>query len=184
MRVLGVDPGLVRTGWALATTGPSGTVLHDAGLIAPDPEAALEARLAQGFAAFNAVLGAQQPELVVLEDIFTAPKHPRSALLMGHMRGVLCLAVHQHGVALLSLTASTVKQRLTGNGRASKEQVRGMVFQLCRLPPQPLRADVTDAIALAIAGLSQVGRRAAALENGALARASRASRRTRVWTPP
>src|SRR5215217_5837459 len=155
MRVLGVDPGLVRTGWALATSGPQGLTLLDAGLIAPAPEASLEARLAEGFAAFAAVMRDQQPELVVLEDIYTAPAHPKSALLMAHMRGVLCLAVEQQGVPLRSLTASTVKQRLTGNGRASKEQVRGMVFQLCRLPMQRVRADVTDALALAIAGLSQ-----------------------------
>jgi crossover junction endodeoxyribonuclease RuvC len=155
LRVLGVDPGLVRTGWALVTADRGANTLLEAGLIAPDPTAPLEARLAQGFAAFAAVLAAQQPELVVLEDIYTAPGHPKSALLMAHMRGVLCLAVHQYGVPLRSLTASTVKQRITGQGRASKEQVRGMVFQLCRLPPQRVRADVTDAIALAIAGLSQ-----------------------------
>src|SRR5919199_2788912 len=155
MRVLGVDPGLVRTGGALATSEPAGLTLLDAGLIAPEPDAPLEARLAEGFASFVAVLAAQQPDLVVLEDIYTAPAHPKSALLMAHMRGVLCLAVQQQGVPLRSLTASTVKQRITGHGRASKEQVRGMVFQLCRLPPQPLRADVTDALALAIAGLSQ-----------------------------
>jgi crossover junction endodeoxyribonuclease RuvC len=162
MRVLGVDPGLVRTGWALATSEPAGLTLLDAGLIAPEPDASLEARLAEGFAAFAGVLDAQQPDLVVLEDIFTAPAHPKSALLMAHMRGVLCLAVQQHGMPLRSLTASTVKQRITGHGRASKEQVRGMVFQLCRLPPQPLRADVTDALALAIAGLSQERRGARA----------------------
>ena len=155
MRVLGVDPGLVRTGWALAEPDGAATRLLDAGLIAPEPEAALEARLAQGFAAFARVLGEQQPDVVVLEDIYTAPGHHKSALLLAHMRGVLCLAVYQHGVPLRSLTASTVKQRITGNGRASKEQVRGMVFQLCRLPPRRMRADVTDALALAIAGLSQ-----------------------------
>jgi crossover junction endodeoxyribonuclease RuvC len=155
MRVLGVDPGLVRTGWALVANGPEGATLLDAGLIAPDPRGELDARLAEAFAAFNAVLVAQQPDLVVVEDIFTAPAHPRSALLMAHLRGVLCLAVHQHAIPLRSLTASTVKQRLTGNGRASKEQVQGMVRQLCRLPAQRLRADVSDAIALAIAGLSQ-----------------------------
>jgi len=172
VRVLGVDPGLVRTGWALATAGAGGTTLLDAGLIAPDPAAPLEARLAEGFAAFAAVLAAQQPDLVVLEDIFTAPAHPKSALLMAHMRGVLCLAVQQHGAALRSLTASTVKQRLTGNGRASKAQVRGMVFQLCRLPPQRLRADVTDALALAIAGLSQEGRDRQAVAGAAPRRAA------------
>ena len=183
MRVLGVDPGLVRTGWALATSGPAGPALLAAGLIAPPADAPLEARLAEGFAALATVLDAQQPDLVVLEDVFTAPKHPRSALLMAHMRGVLCLAVQQHGAPLRSLTASTVKQRITGNGRASKDQVRGMVFQLCRLPPQPLRADVTDALALAIAGLSQEGRGAhvvlasARRPNAALARLLREARR-------
>src|SRR5262249_25062186 len=80
-------------------------------------------------------------------------------------------AVQQHGAALRSLTASTVKQRLTGNGRASKAQVRGMVFQLCRLPPQRLRADVTDALALAIAGLSQEGRASQAIAEAAPRRA-------------
>lgn len=183
MRVLGVDPGLVRTGWALATTGPAGLTMLDAGLIAPEPDATLEARLAEGFAAFGAVLSAQQPDLVVLEDVYTAPAHPKSALLMAHMRGVLCLAVRQHGAPLRSLTASTVKQRITGHGRASKEQVRGMVFQLCRLPPQPLRADITDALALAIAGLSQERRGARAVlattrrPNPALARLLREARR-------
>ncbi|HZS00314.1 MAG TPA: crossover junction endodeoxyribonuclease RuvC [Chloroflexota bacterium] len=182
MRVLGVDPGLVRTGWALATNSPLGPELVDAGLIAPDPEAPFEARLAEGFAAFVEVLQAQRPNLVVLEDIYTAPAHPKSALLMAHMRGVLCLAVQQQGVALRSLTASTVKQRITGNGRASKEQVRGMVFRLCRMPPQPLRADVTDALALAIAGLSQEARGARAAlaprrrPNAALARLLREAR--------
>ncbi|HLH23523.1 MAG TPA: crossover junction endodeoxyribonuclease RuvC [Chloroflexota bacterium] len=176
MRVLGVDPGLLRTGWALATSGPAGPTLLDAGLITPAPEATLEARLAEGFTAFAAVLDAQQPDLVVLEDVYTAPAHPKSALLMAHMRGVLCLAVEQHGIPLRSLTASTVKQRITGHGRASKDQVRGMVFRLCRLPPRPLRADVTDALALAIAGLSQEGRGARAVlaarrrPNAALAR--------------
>src|ERR671932_786945 len=126
MRVRGVDPGLVRTGWALATADGSGTIVHDAGLIAPTVDAE------------------QEPDLVVLEEIFTAPAHPKSALLMAHMRGVLCLAVYQHGIALRSLTATTVKQRITGNGHASKEQVQGMVLQLCRLPPQRLRADITD----------------------------------------
>jgi crossover junction endodeoxyribonuclease RuvC len=163
LRALGVDPGLVRTGWALVTTAGSATTLLDAGLIEPEARAPLEARLGEGYAAFCAVLAAQQPDIVVLEDVYTAPGHPRSALLMVHMRGVLCLAVQQQGLPLRTLTASTVKQRITGNGRASKAQVQGMVFQLCRLPPRPMRADVSDAIALAIAGLSQerqpVGRR-------------------------
>jgi crossover junction endodeoxyribonuclease RuvC len=176
MRVLGVDPGLVHTGWALVVPAPRGSMLLDAGLIAPAPTAELPARLAEGYTAFVDVLTAQEPDLVVVEDIFTAPAHPRSALLMAHMRGVLCLAVQQHGVPLLGLTASTVKQRLTGNGRASKDQVRGMVLQLCRLPAQPWRADVSDAVALAIAGLSQQANRHDTLARLAAQRMQRVGR--------
>src|SRR3712207_5627746 len=73
VRVLGVDPGLVRTGWALVTADGGSNTVPDHGLIAPATDAPLESRLGQGFVAFAAVLGEHQPDLVVLEDIFTAP---------------------------------------------------------------------------------------------------------------
>lgn len=156
MRVLGVDPGLVRTGWALVAADGDGYRVDAAGVIAPDPKGELGARLAGGYAALAAVLGEQMPELVVLEDVFTAPAHPSSALLMAHMRGVLCLAVENAGLPMRHLAATAVKQRLTGNGHASKEQIRRMVFQLCGLEPRRVRADLTDAAALAIAGLNEL----------------------------
>jgi len=104
------------------------------------------------------VLDEYQPTLVALEEIFTAPRHPRSALLMAHMRGVICLLLEEAGVPILPLTATTVKQRLTGSGHASKEQVQRMVLRLTGLQPNGrLRLDETDALALALAGISQSG---------------------------
>ncbi|MCC7105346.1 MAG: crossover junction endodeoxyribonuclease RuvC [Chloroflexi bacterium] len=155
MRVLGVDPGLVRTGWALVRATDDGYLLEASGLIAPDGQAELGARLAEGYVRFVEVLATCKPDVVVLEDVFSAPQHPRAALLMAHMRGVLCLATGQRGVRLEPMTATTVKQRLTGNGHASKEQVQGMALRLCGLEPRQMRADVSDAIALAVAGLNQ-----------------------------
>lgn len=155
MRVLGLDPGLVRTGWALIESGHDRYNLESAGVIAPDPKAPLGERLAQGFANVNDVLSGMRPDLVVIEDLFAAPAHPKSALLMAHMRGVLCLAAEIARVPTCHLTATNVKQRLTGNGHASKDQVRRMVFQLCGEPPRRVRADLTDAVALAIAGANQ-----------------------------
>src|SRR5207244_4573778 len=104
------------------------------------------------------VLAQYHPTLVALEEIFTAPRHPRSALLMAHMRGAICLVLEEAGVPIMPLTATTVKQRLTSSGHASKEQVQRMVLRLTGLEAVGgLRLDETDAIGLALAGLHQRG---------------------------
>lgn len=156
MRVLGIDPGLVRTGWAVVEPAGRRLVVRDYGLVAPRVDAELPARLAEGAAQLRAVVAAQAPDLATLEEVFTAPRHPRSALLMAHMRGVICLLLEEAHVPIVPMTATTVKQRLTGAGHASKEQVQRMVLHLTGLDPAAhLRWDVTDALALAIAGLNQ-----------------------------
>src|SRR5919201_3237130 len=165
MRVVGIDPGLVRTGWAVVEpatlTAPGAytgrvTVLGH-GLIAPSAGEDLPSRLAEGAEGLRKVLTTHRPAAAVLEEVFTAPRHPRSALLMAHMRGVICLVLQESGVPILPLTATTVKQRLTGSGHASKQQLQRMVLQLTGLEPgHGLRWDVTDAIALALAGLHQL----------------------------
>lgn len=157
MRVLGIDPGLVRTGWAVVEPGGGSARVSAYGLVAPPADGELPARLASGAQLLREVVHAQRPDLAVLEEVFTAPRHPRSALLMAHMRGVICLVIAEAAVPILPLTATTVKQRLTGNGHASKEQIRRMVLRLTALEAgEVLRLDVTDAIALALAGLHQL----------------------------
>jgi crossover junction endodeoxyribonuclease RuvC len=132
--------------------------LVGSGLIAPRPRADLADRLAEGFGLFSDVLTQVKPDVMVLEDLFSAAQHPRAALLMAHMRGVLCLAAGQRGLRVEPMTATTVKQRVTGNGHASKTQVQQMVFSLCGITAGDTRADVSDAIALAVAGLNQLER--------------------------
>jgi crossover junction endodeoxyribonuclease RuvC len=161
VRVLGVDPGLVRTGWALVESVANSYHLIGTGLIAPRPDAELAERLAEGYDRFAGVLAELGPDVMVLEDVFSAPRHPRAALLMAHMRGALCLAAGQRHLPVVPMTATTVKQRVTGSGHASKEQVQEMVFRLCGIDRQAMRADVSDAIALAVAGLNQLERGAA-----------------------
>lgn len=174
MRVLGVDPGLVRTGWALIEGTARQATVAGYGLVQPPTQAELPARLAEGARQLRIVLTEQAPELAVVEELFTAPNHPRSALLMAHMRGVICLVVEEYGIPLLPLTATTVKQRITGSGHASKEQIQGMAFRLLGLHPEAkLRWDVTDAMALALAGLHQLAHQRM---NPALAAAARPRR--------
>jgi crossover junction endodeoxyribonuclease RuvC len=155
-RALGIDPGLVRTGWAvLEPVGMRANVLGH-GLITPPVHAELPARLAAGARRLREVVAEFNPDFVALEEVFTAPRHPRSALLMAHMRGVICLVLEEAGIPIVPLTATTVKQRLTAGGHASKEQVQQMVLRLTRLPLVPgMKLDETDAIALALAALHE-----------------------------
>src|SRR6266480_1355954 len=154
MRALGIDPGLVRTGWAvLEPIGLRATVLGH-GVINPPSDPPLPARLAEGARRLRAVLAEFRPDFVALEEIFTAPRHPRSALLMAHMRGAICLTLAQAGLPIVPLTATTVKQRLTSGGHASKEQVQRMVLRLTGFEPERrMKLDETDALALALAAL-------------------------------
>jgi crossover junction endodeoxyribonuclease RuvC len=159
VRALGLDPGLTRTGWALVAADGGRYRLLDAGVItprSPNGLSDLPGRLADGFEQVTAVLEAGKPDLVSLEDIFAAQRYPQSALKLAHLRGVLCLAVARAGIPMLELTATTVKQRLTGNGHASKEQVQRMVFGLCDVTGVRVPSDLSDAIGLAIAGLHQL----------------------------
>jgi crossover junction endodeoxyribonuclease RuvC len=154
MRVLGVDPGLNRTGWAVVETDGDAYRLISSGIIAPPASAELGQRLDYGFEAISTVLSESQAGLVALEELFSNPHHPTASIRLAHMRGVLCLAMERARVIVRHYTATTVKQRLTGSGHASKEQVRSMVFQLCQMPPIHVRLDLTDAIALAITGIT------------------------------
>ncbi len=156
MRALGVDPGLVRTGWAIVEPVGLRASVKAHGVIAPPTAAELPARLAFGARCLRQVLDEYRPDVVALEEVFTAPRHPRSALLMAHMRGVICLVLEEAGIRIIPLTATTVKQRLTASGHASKEQVQRMVQRLTGLDStNGMRLDETDAIALALAALHQ-----------------------------
>ncbi len=160
-RILGIDPGLVRTGWAVVEPSGRGATVLAHGVITPPTADDLPARLAIGARELRSVVEQYSPQLAALEEIFTAPRHPRSALLMAHMRGVICLVLQEAGVQILPLTATTVKQRLTGAGHASKEQVQRMVLRLTGFTPdasRKLRMDETDALALALAGLHHASR--------------------------
>ena len=159
VRALGIDPGLTRSGWALVTVERGQYRLEDSGVIQPRSDAGsddLPGRLADGYLRLNAILELTRPTVVTVEDLFATPRFPKAALKMAHLRGVYCLAVAQAGIPMLALTATTVKQRLTGNGHASKEQVQRMVLQLCEIDATKVPSDLSDAIGLAIAGLHQM----------------------------
>jgi len=150
VKVLGIDPGLEVTGWAVVSEAASRLRALACGVIRTRPGDPLEVRLQAIFEGAQAVIEQQNPEALALEELYSAYAHPRTAILMGHARGIVCLCAALHGVPLFHYSATQVKRSLTGNGRASKQQVQGMVGTLLGVDLSRHPADVADAMALAL----------------------------------
>jgi crossover junction endodeoxyribonuclease RuvC len=154
MRILGIDPALRVTGYGVIERRGRSVALIEAGVVAPPPRGTLERRLAELHAGITSLLAQTGPDVVVIEELYTTYKNPMTAILMGHARGVMCLASAQAGVPVQTLGHAHVKRALVGSGSASKDQVNAMVTQLLRLRRAPKPNDVSDALAIALAYLN------------------------------
>ena len=151
MRILGVDPGLQRTGYGLIeSAGSENLKLVEAGVIRTSPSEGIAGRLAGIYKNLSDVIAEHKPEVLVLEKLYSHYKHPTTSILMGHARGIICLACGINNVRLVSYSATRIKKAVTGNGRAAKHQVQRMVKTLLGLNTAPKPADVSDALAMAI----------------------------------
>ena len=153
---MGVDPGLVATGFAVLEAAPGAVTVLDAGVITTVATQSLEARLNAIHRAVLDIIESRRPAFLVVEDLYTEYKFPRTAILMGHARGVICLAARQQGVAVTALAPSEVKRAMTGNGGAGKAQVQRSVQTLLGLADLPRPSHVADALGLAVTGLARV----------------------------
>ena len=154
MRVLGIDPALRVTGYGAIERIRGAYELIEAGIVAPRVERRLEERLSELYVGIVEVIAQTRPEIVVIEELYTTYKNPTTAILMGHARGVMCLASAQARIPVVTLGHSYVKRALIGSGAARKEQVNAMVTRLLRLRTAPKPNDVSDALAIAIAYLN------------------------------
>jgi crossover junction endodeoxyribonuclease RuvC len=149
MVVLGVDPGSVRTGFGAVETDGRRHRLVEMGTIAPGPRASLPEKLRHIHAGVSALIERLNPDALAVEDIFHAA-NTRTALVLGHVRGVVLLAGAQAGLAVHEYPPATVKQQVTGFGRAEKGQVAYMVTRMLDLPAAAESGDATDALAVAL----------------------------------
>ncbi len=150
MKILGIDPGLGITGYGLIDACGNNVKLMEAGIIRSDAKDKIEKRLASIYKKVMDLIKDTLPEAVVLEELYSHYKHPKTSILMAHARGAICLAVEHQDVLLVNYPTTKIKKAITGRGRASKEQMQRTVTSLLGLknPPEPV--DVTDALALAI----------------------------------
>lgn len=150
MRVLGIDPGSRHCGYGVveaATGSRLRWVAH--GVLSPPAGDPLESRLRFIHAGLAEVIAETRPDACSVEEIFFAAS-VKSALVLGHARGVALLAAAQAGLPVHSYAASVIKQAVVGTGRAEKPQVARMVTVLLGLAADPVRSDATDALAVAI----------------------------------
>ena len=151
MRILGVDPGLSATGYAIVDINQHKLQLVEAGVIKPPNKLKdLGDKLKSIYADFMSLIEEFKPEQVSIEELYSHYQHPRTAIIMGHCRGTIMLACAQGELTIHSYSATKIKKTVTGNGRASKEQVSASVTRYFNLDKPPSPADVSDAMAAAM----------------------------------
>jgi len=153
MRVMGIDCGSQYTGFAIVEQ-EAAEELHCVamGVVRLSTRDPLEVRLLRIFQELSELIGAHRPEVVAIEDVFHAA-NAKSALKLGHVRGVAMLAAAQAGLPVVAYAPLSVKSAVVGYGRAEKSQVQMMVTRLLKLEAVPEPPDVADALAIAICHL-------------------------------
>ncbi|MCC6676185.1 MAG: crossover junction endodeoxyribonuclease RuvC [Phycisphaerales bacterium] len=176
MRILGIDPGLRLTGYACVDGLGDRPALVEAGVLRltlrdgrattatePDGPAAaapgragstsarsVSDRLAELDTDFRELLARLRPDTVAIESLFAHYKHPATAIVMGHARGILLLAVRRANLRLIEYKPNEIKKSLTGHGHAAKDQMQRAVQAHFGLAEPPRPPDVADAIAIAL----------------------------------
>lgn len=152
-RILGIDPGLQTTGYAVVEVTDRGPRVCDAGVVRSaegrDP-ADMARRLKTLYDGVCEVLDEWKPAAIAVEQLYAHYDHPRTAILMAHARGAYFLAGAQRGTPVFSYAATKVKKLVTGSGRASKEQMQYAVARELALAGPPEPHDVADALAIAL----------------------------------
>lgn len=149
MRILGIDPGIGRTGWGIIESQKSNLKSQKCGCIETPVGMAIEKRLRILSEQLTQIIKEEKPDVVAIEDLFFNT-NAKTALIVGQARGVLLLAAAEKNLPVAVYTPLQVKIALTGYGRAEKGQVGQMVKTILKLPSIPKPDDTADALAIAI----------------------------------
>jgi len=147
--VLGIDPGTAITGYGLVREGTEGLTLVDCGVITTAAGMPLPERLQAIYRGLAELIAAHRPEVAAVEELFFS-RNVRTALSVGHARGVALLALADAGLPIYEYKPLEVKQAVAGYGGADKHQVQEMVRMLLNLEDIPRPDDAADAVAVAV----------------------------------
>ncbi|MDP8293178.1 MAG: crossover junction endodeoxyribonuclease RuvC [Candidatus Orphnella occulta] len=150
MKILGIDPGLDTTGYGLIDDKKGVVSVIEAGVLKTSCKDPLSVRIKTIYYQLVDIIDAHKPDVCIIEQLYSHYKHPMTAILMGHARGVILFCCSQGNVEVVEYPAKTPKRAITGNGNASKSQVQRVVNNILNLKDSDRPLDVTDALALCL----------------------------------
>ena len=154
MKILGIDPGLVQTGYGIITINNNDPQIVDYGVVKPIVNEELASRLLTIFEDVSEIINIHKPSIFSIEDVFYG-KNAKSALRLGQARGAAMVAAASAGLSIHEYSARKIKQAVTGNGNAHKEQVQFMVKATLKMDKLPEPIDASDALATALCHFQQ-----------------------------
>jgi crossover junction endodeoxyribonuclease RuvC len=150
MRIIGIDPGLQLTGYGVVDWRPVRPALVDGGVIRLKLKTSIADRLVELETELDDLFAEHKPEVCAVEQLYSNYEHPRTAILMGHARGVILLVARRRGTRIEEFAANRIKQSLTGHGHAGKAQMQRAIQAQWNLAEPPEPPDVADALAVAL----------------------------------
>ena len=157
IKIIGIDPGLSATGIGIVSGKGLSVQAYSYGTIHTSKDNPLPQRLDKIYSKLTEVLEREHPDHMVVEDVFSLNNYPKSGIMLGKVTGILLLAGYQTGVSISEVAVREAKKVLTGNGRASKQQLEKAIRRKLNLvePIKPYHA--SDALGLALIGLYRYG---------------------------
>lgn len=158
MIILGVDPSLKATGYGVIEVQGNKLVgLKETGTIEPKQKYLIENRLNKIYTHLKDIVTEYKPDVLVLEKAYTHHEYVTTGIILGHVRGVICLLAARKGIKLVEYSVKRVRKAVVGNGNASKSQTRTVVARFLNVDENKLTLDASDALAMAFGYLHMVG---------------------------
>lgn len=150
MRIIGIDPGLKATGYGVVEYQAGRVSLLETGTIEPKQKDFIQNRIKTIYSLLGELIDQYKPDVLVIEKLYAHYNHPTTASILGHVRGVICLLCAQKDIGLAEHSVKRVRKAVSGNGNASKMQVRRVVAHALGVDETKLTLDASDALALAL----------------------------------
>ncbi|UCD17043.1 MAG: crossover junction endodeoxyribonuclease RuvC [Candidatus Zixiibacteriota bacterium] len=150
MIIVGIDPGLHVTGYSILKSDGRATRVLEAGIIKTDAKGSFEEKLNEIFSETGNIIAQFRPNYIAIEELYSHYVHPKTAIIMGHARGVIFVQAARSGIPVVSYAATRIKKSLTGNGRATKQQMQRMIKSTLKLRDDLFSPDTADALAVAL----------------------------------
>ena len=150
MKIIGIDPGLHITGYCMLESNGHNARVVEAGIIKTEGINSFDKKLAEIFSQTGKIIKQFKPDYIAVEELYSHYVHPKTAIIMGHARGMIFIQAAICKAPILSYASTRIKKSLTGNGRATKVQVQRMIRSTLKLKHDFYSADTADAVAVAL----------------------------------